>query len=165
MASSVPYVSSSAALNALHTNSASPLKIPTQSTAVKNSTILCGISSQSTVSRKAIIVSSIPIIQVDIVSPRSAKSKVVKNSLIPVAIDTPKLVQSNVVPNESRKCNTVLSAPAMVLPSAPNNSGEIKPFKNSASPVPKLSAALYTDCQFIEFNESVIAFPIYAPKS
>ena len=35
---------------------------------------------------------------------------------MPLAIDKPKLVQSNVVPNELRKCKAVFSEPAIVAP-------------------------------------------------
>ena len=57
-----------------------------------------------------------PFAHADIVFPNNAKSKFSKNPLMPLAIDKPKLVQSNVVPNELRKCKAVFSEPAIVAP-------------------------------------------------
>ena len=49
---------------------------------------------------------------------------------MPVAIDSPKFVQSNSIPKLSRTCKTVFRAPAIEVPTAPKSSGEISPFKN-----------------------------------
>ena len=58
----------------------------------------------------------IPCTHALIVFASNAKSKFSKNPLMPLAIDKPKLVQSNVVPNELRKCKAVFSEPAIVAP-------------------------------------------------
>ena len=63
-------------------------------------------------------VSRMPFAHTFMVPAARAKSKVLKNPLIPVAIESPKLVQSNSVPNASRACNAVFKAPAIVFPTA-----------------------------------------------
>ena len=62
------------------------------------------------------------------------------NELIPLAIAVPNPVQSNSEPNEKAAISAVLSALAIVVPTALNRSSVISPFKKSARPVPKLLA-------------------------
>ena len=106
----------------------------------------------------------IPFIHLLAVSAARTKSKVEKNVLIPAAMDSPKLDQSNVVPNESRKCNAVFNAPAIVAPKTENVSGDIKPFKKLANPVPNLSAFSYIASQSILPSASCNFFPKSAPR-
>ena len=137
--------------------------IPSVSIAPIKSAIFCATVSHSIPSTAAIIPSIIPSVQTLNVSASKSKSNVLKKLFTPAAIELPKFFQSNVVPKESKKCNTVFKQPAIVFPNSVNNSGEIKPLRKSAKPLPNLSAALYTGFQFIFFNCLVICFPTYFP--
>ena len=79
---------------------------------------------------------------------------------IPVLTEVPKFSKSNVFPNESRKCSAVFNEFETVVPSAPNSSGDIRPFKKSARPVPKLLAVAYTSSQGILSKAFVSTVPM-----
>ena len=67
-----------------------------------------------------------------------------KNLLMAAAIESPNSSKSNVSPKLLRKCKAVFNAPATAPPISENVFSLIVPFRNVASPVPKVSAATYT---------------------
>ena len=83
------------------------------------------------------IVLKIPFAHTLSVFANALKSKVVKNLLIPSAIDKPKLLKSKVSPNDKAAYIAVFNELAIVFPNAPKSSGLIKPLRNSAKPLPK----------------------------
>ena len=88
------------------------------------------------------MVSNKPLAHVLIVCASNPKSKFLKKEFTPSANDSPKFLQSNVVPNESRKCNAEFKEFAIVFPTLLNNLGDIRPLRKFARPFPKLSAFL-----------------------
>ena len=164
-ASNIPSYNSDAAFIASHRASINFPSISKKSISSKNVPICVPILYQSICSNAVVIVVRMPFAQTFIVSAKRAKSNVLKNSFIPVAIERPKSVQSNSFPKEFRNQSAVFKAPAIVRPNAPNSSGEMSPFKNCANPVPKFLADSYTLSQSMLFIASVRTFPIYSPNS
>ena len=138
--SNKPFNNLKAPLIASHKAFATSLIIPVKSSSFKNSPIFLPISSKSVFLSMVATVVNTPLNHTFMVSAKFLKSKVLKNSLIPVAIERPKSFQSNVFPNELRKYNAVFKEPAIVFPVAPNNSGLINPFKKLAKPFPQFLA-------------------------
>ena len=110
------------------------------------------------------IVSLMPCAQVFIVFASDLKSNVWKNLFTPAAIDLPNSLNSNVCPNDNAAYIAVFNAPAIVLPTALNNSGDIRPFRKSANPLPKFLAPLYTFFQSILLRVLVNDLPIKSPN-
>ena len=135
-----PFISLNAAFIASHNAFAIVPAIPVKSNSQRNSPIFWPINSKSVFLNIVATVVNTPLNHTLIVSAAFLKSKVWKNAFIPSAIESPKSFQSNSCPNEFNAYNAVFKAPAIVLPVDANNSGEIRPFKNSARPLPKFLA-------------------------
>ena len=107
----------------------------------------------------------IPSTQTLSVFANDAKSNVWKKLLIPLAMDSPKFLKSKFSPNDKAAYIAVFKEPAIVFPTAPNNSGLIKPLRKSANPLPKFLAPSYTLFHWILLREFVSVVPIYSPNS
>ena len=117
-ASNNPAPTSIEALMASHITVPILLKMSIKSIPAINVPICSPISLHLTPFKAAIIESRIPLAHVLKVSAASSNLKFVKKPFIPAAIDTPKFVQSKVVPKELRNSRAVLSELAIVLPTA-----------------------------------------------
>ena len=110
-------------------------------------------------------VSKNPFINVENVSAVRFPSQFQKKEFNPSAKSLPSIVQSNVSAKANPAWSAVFNAPAIVFPIESKSPGVRKtPFKKSASPVPKFSAALYTSFQLMLSNAFLRDSPTYAPN-
>ena len=84
--------------------------------------------------------SSIPFAHVLKFSTTSAKGLVLTKALMPLAIESPTFFHLIVLPNALVPVRTVLIASPIVVPIAPNNSGDIRPLMKLPKSVPNFSA-------------------------
>ena len=138
--SNIPSQNDIAALIASHNVSAISAAILAKSSSLRNSPILLPTIFQSVLEIASFIAVNIPCAHKLRVCASAPKSNVLKKLLIPLAIDSPKSFQSNVLPNEFKAYKAVFSEAAIVFPTSPNNSGLINPLRKLANPLPKFLA-------------------------